>query len=212
MGVIKRGILGGFSGKVANVVGSSWKGIAVIKSLPLSVSNPKTAGQVAQRGKFSQAVALSKQILTEIIKPLWDRFAQGKSGYNAFLQTNIDAFNADGLATPADLVISEGVIESTAIGTGTYDFVSGEVTLPIVGVPGEGNRLATDEAYVVVVDTSTEKAYGFSAVEAMGTGANDIVVTVDTGLAATNLFAYLAFRRADGTQVSNTAVKQLDDL
>jgi len=30
MGTIKRGILGGFSGKVANVVGTSWKGIALL--------------------------------------------------------------------------------------------------------------------------------------------------------------------------------------
>ena len=48
MGILKQGILGGFSGKVANVVGTSWKGIAVIKAMPLSVANPKTAGQVAQ--------------------------------------------------------------------------------------------------------------------------------------------------------------------
>ncbi len=40
MGIIKRGILGGFSNKVANVVGSSWKGINTMRALPLSVANP----------------------------------------------------------------------------------------------------------------------------------------------------------------------------
>jgi len=35
MGTIKKGILGGFSGKVGTVVGSSWKGIVLIyKSKP----------------------------------------------------------------------------------------------------------------------------------------------------------------------------------
>lgn len=38
MGTIKQGILGGFSGKVGNVVGASWKGIDYIRSLPSSVS------------------------------------------------------------------------------------------------------------------------------------------------------------------------------
>jgi len=53
MGTIKQGILGGFSGKVGNVVGASWKGIDYIRSLPSSVSNPRTPGQVTQRTKFS---------------------------------------------------------------------------------------------------------------------------------------------------------------
>ena len=56
MGVIKQGILGGFSGKVANIVGSSWKGIPVIKSLPLSVANPQTAAQTTQRNKLKGVV------------------------------------------------------------------------------------------------------------------------------------------------------------
>jgi hypothetical protein len=93
MGVIKRGILGGFRGKVANVIGSSWKGIAVIKAMPLSVANPKTAGQVAQRTKMTNIVAFAKIILVNIIKPLNDRFASGESGFNLFVKRNILLFD-----------------------------------------------------------------------------------------------------------------------
>ena len=46
MGIIKKGILGGFSGKVGNVVGASWKGIDYIRSLPSTVRNPRTPRQV----------------------------------------------------------------------------------------------------------------------------------------------------------------------
>ena len=92
MAVIKRGILGGFSGSVGNIVGSSWKGIATMKAKPLSVANPQTAGQTAQRTKFAGIVALASQFLVSIVKPLWDRFAQGESGYNAFVKENIDTF------------------------------------------------------------------------------------------------------------------------
>jgi hypothetical protein len=31
MRIIKQGVLGGFSGKVGTVIGSSWKGIAVMR-------------------------------------------------------------------------------------------------------------------------------------------------------------------------------------
>ena len=55
MGTIKKGILGSFSGKVGNIVGASWKGIAYIRSLPASVRNPRTVKQVTQRSKFIQA-------------------------------------------------------------------------------------------------------------------------------------------------------------
>ena len=53
MGKIGRGILGGVSGKVANVVGSRWKGIDYIRAKPLSVANPRTLLQVNQRTKFA---------------------------------------------------------------------------------------------------------------------------------------------------------------
>ena len=96
MGIIRQGILGGFSGKVANVVGSSWKGIAIVKSLPLSVANPRTAAQVGQREKMAACVEALKPILSEVIKPLNDRFAGQMSGYNYSLQESIKAFNAAG--------------------------------------------------------------------------------------------------------------------
>ena len=108
MGKIKRGILGGFSGKVANVIGGSWKGIAYMRSQPLSVANPNTAGQVSQRGAFSQIVIVAKILLSSVLKPLNDRFAQNMSGYNRFVQMSIAAFDVDGLATPSLLKISEG--------------------------------------------------------------------------------------------------------
>ena len=53
MGKIKQGILGGFRGKVGNVIGGNWKGIDYMRVKPASVANPKTVGQVGQRNKFS---------------------------------------------------------------------------------------------------------------------------------------------------------------
>ena len=38
MGTIKKGILGGFSGKVGTVIGAAWKGIDYMRSVSTSVS------------------------------------------------------------------------------------------------------------------------------------------------------------------------------
>jgi len=53
MSKIKHGILGGFSGRVGNVIGSTWKGKSIMKIRPASVSNPNTERQQQQRLKFN---------------------------------------------------------------------------------------------------------------------------------------------------------------
>ena len=204
MGKIKQGILGGFSGKVAGVVGSSWKGIAVMKALPLSVANPRTAGQVAQRNKFSFVVAFAGIILSAIIKPLWDRFASGKSGYNEFISTNIDLFDAELPSPIADLVISKGKMAATPIGT-----LSGAAAQKIVDVPwtddsGAGFKLATDIPFLVYINATTGEIGG---IEYPDDRASEFAaVAFSENLESGDVIhVYLAFRRADGTVVSNTS-------
>ena len=105
MGIIKRGILGGVSGKVANVIGGSWKGIEYLRSMPLSVANPRTTAQVANRDRFKSVTVLGSEMLTTVVKPLWDRFAVAMSGYNDFCRANKDVFSG-GTFQVSSLVIS----------------------------------------------------------------------------------------------------------
>ncbi|MDD4439773.1 MAG: DUF6266 family protein, partial [Tissierellia bacterium] len=106
MATIKQGILGAFSGKVGSVVGSSWKGIPVMKSLPPSVANPKTAKQIEQRSRMKACTAFSQATLADVIKPLNDRFASRMSGFNAFTSRNIACFEGGELSNPEELTIS----------------------------------------------------------------------------------------------------------
>jgi len=53
MGRIKKGILGGFSGKVATVVGASWLGIDYMRGLPNISGAPASEEQLAQRNKMA---------------------------------------------------------------------------------------------------------------------------------------------------------------
>lgn len=108
MAVIKQGVLGGFSGKIGGVVGSSWKGIAVIKALPLSVAQPQTTKKVNAWSRFSNVVSFSKPILTDVLKPLLDRIAVKQSGYNLFAQMNKANFTQAGLVDASTLKISKG--------------------------------------------------------------------------------------------------------
>jgi len=56
MGHIRKGILGGFSGKVGTVVGASWKTTSYMRSLPKKGNNPRTLAQRRQRSKFALVI------------------------------------------------------------------------------------------------------------------------------------------------------------
>lgn len=96
MGIIKKGVLGGFSGKVGNVVGASWKGIDYIRTKPDHVFNPNTPKQQAQRSKFKGVQEFAQLLKRPIVTPIWNPVAVKMSGFNLFVKKNIFAFNSSG--------------------------------------------------------------------------------------------------------------------
>lgn len=202
MGVIKRGLLGGFSGRVGNIVGSSWKGIAVMKSLPLSVANPRTAGQVGQRTAFSACVVVAGILLAEIIKPFWDRFAQKMSGYNDFMSKNVTNFSSSGVLDYPNFVISVGALLGLPDLVVTADNSDNEITIAFSDNSGTGNALATDEVSIVVYNSTQDYWDQYPAEFSRDNGNAGIAESVMT--TGDVLKVYVAVRRADGTLVSGT--------
>ena len=205
MGVIKRGILGGFSGKIGNIVGSSWKGIAVIKSLPLSVANPRTAAQVAQRSDFKTVAIFASTVLATIVKPLWDRFASQMSGYNNFIKTNIVNLSAVENEMYKDFKMSVGKMASTPIVGSSCTNVANNMNVSWADDSGEGLKLSTDKPFVVVIFGDGEGIYSMA-----GSGdRSDEILNLplpETFASGTVITAFLSFLRADGTVVSTSSV------
>ncbi|MEA4918552.1 DUF6266 family protein [Proteiniphilum sp.] len=90
MGTIKKGILGGFSGKVGNVVGASWKSIAYIRSLPSSVRNPRTRKQMSQRNRFALIGKFMKTIIPVVQVGFKNSAGAGNSAFGAAVSYNIN--------------------------------------------------------------------------------------------------------------------------
>lgn len=202
MGVIGRGILGGFSGKVANVVGGSWKGVAYMRSLPLSVANPKTAGQVAQRNNMTAIVAWSKLMLTTIVKPLNDRFAQKQSGYNLFVSRNIGKVDLQGVPNMPSIVLSEGSLEGAENLTQSYVPSTNLLTLGWDDNSGTGSALGTDKVYAVSYNNNTGELQ-ISSAQAVRS-ATELDIQFDNLTAADLLQSLVSFLRADGSIVSTS--------
>ena len=200
--VIKRGILGGFSGSVGSVVGSSWKGLAVMKAKPLSVANPNTAAQQAQRTKFSSIVEVAKQLLVEMVKPLWDRFAQGMSGYNMFVSVNVDAFTSSGVFIPSAFVLGQGKLTGTVNLTAAADASTNTVDFGWSNNSGTGTALASDVSFLAYYNST--KDY-WMQLETVFTRADLAASLIDNVMAINDeLEIYQCFRSADGTRVSNS--------
>lgn len=71
MGTIKKGILGGFSGKEGTVIGANWCEIDVMRSLPKKSKNLPTASQLEQRLRFGLAMSFLSPI--KAIKAIIDK-------------------------------------------------------------------------------------------------------------------------------------------
>ena len=88
MGIIKQGVIGGFSGMVGNVIGASWKGIAYMRIRPVSVANPKTDAQLDQRMRFTVTLRFL-QPLTQFLKIGFKNYAVKMSPFNNAMSYNI---------------------------------------------------------------------------------------------------------------------------
>ena len=75
MGRIKKGILGGFSGKVGSVVGASWRGIDYIRSLPKISTKPPTPAQQGQRWKLSLFRGFLL-VIPELVEKLYQNYSE----------------------------------------------------------------------------------------------------------------------------------------
>lgn len=204
MGVIKRGILGGFSGKVANVVGGTWKGIDYIRSLPLSVANPNTAAQQAQRTKFSGVVDFASETLTSIVKPLWDRFAVKMSGYNHFIQSNIDNWATIFPDVAADFVMSRGSLTGVDNLDGEDGAAANLALITWDDNSGTGTATATDEVYIIVMNEN-QGNFGVLSGTAVRSDTSAIVTTPTDAVNGDILNVYVAFRTANGFSVSDSS-------
>ena len=204
MAKIKQGILGGFSGKVANVVGTSWKGRAVMKSQPLSVANPRTEAQQEQRGKFSKIAELASTILTQFVQPVENPISGNISGYNLFCKDNKSAFSALGALVAANFFVGGGKIASSSPSIDATDPENDSIDLTWVNAEDVSAIRLTDKAYAVAVSEDGSQVF----VSSGSATRQDEIATLgrvkgDTALASSQKYVIaLAFVSADGRDVS----------
>lgn len=153
MAIIKKGILGGFSNKIGNVVGSTWKGIDVMRALPQNVANPNTEKQQRQRSKFKDASHLASGVLHTIVKPFWDRKAVRMSGYNLLVKTQLEKVKDKDMIEPEDIIFTEGCTYDARMSIPAQD--ESEFDIVLWSETECSTSGVADKVYIVLVDLPT---------------------------------------------------------
>lgn len=99
------------TGKIGNTVVRVRKGVRVEAAYQPNVKNPRSNGQVVQRGKFSDAVGFYKRAMANFFKMAFEDKKTNETDFNAFMRHNI----------------SRGYVYSKQMVTG------GEGSLPYIG-------------------------------------------------------------------------------
>lgn len=205
MSKISAGILGGFSGKVGNVVGAKWKGIDTMKIKPSTVTNPKTIGQLDQRTRFSTILGFLKP-MTEFVRVGFRAYAKRMSQFNAAMSYNL--LNAISGTYPnysvnfAAALVSRGPLEGVSNGAVTST-TAGSVVVTWSDNSGVGSALSSDKAMIVLYHPLNQVA--LTVIDGPDRSVETATVAVPLAYSGDTLQAYLAFKTADGGKVSNSS-------
>lgn len=156
MGILINGVNGAFSGKVGNMVGSSWLGKSYVKSMPKKSKKPQSEKQLAQQAKFALATRLLqpvKDMLFTFRKP-----KMAASGYNMamryVLQHAITGNYPDFEIDHSQMIYSQGSLGSAQ----GLDVLADGGTLMVGWWPDRNrfNAFDDDEVQILIYDPEAE--------------------------------------------------------
>jgi hypothetical protein len=203
MGTIKKGILGGFSGKVGTVVGGSWKGIAYMRSLPQKVKNPRTDGQMSQRTKFALALGILKP-MTAFLRTGWKLYAHKQTPMNAAMSYTLA--NAISGAYPdyeidaSKVLVSRGSLATAANASAAA--AGGSIEFSWDDNSGVGSAKQTDKALIAIVNSAKGEAVTDTAGAERTAGTQTVALPADWF--GDTVEVYLGFISEDGKEIANS--------
>lgn len=201
MGIISKGILGPFSGTVGTVVGSSWKGIDYMRSLPRKSNRPPSQQQDEQRLKFALIGGFLRS-MTPLLQMSYKSEGKNMSGFNSALSYNLK--NAVTGAYPDfdiryDMaLVSRGALPNAAAPQAVVAGNSIEWTW--TDNTGAGKAAATDKAILVAYCHELKQTiFEFGAERSTGEA-----TLAATAFAGREVETWIGFISADGKSVATS--------
>ncbi len=203
MGKINQGILGGFSGKVGTVVGSSWKGIAYMRARTSNRKQVRTAKQLAQQKKFSAIVGFLRP-MKAYIQVGYKNYTQGQTAYNAatsYISKNaFSGEHPDVALNYAAVLVSRGSLQPVADAVASA--VKGKVKFTWTDNSGFSEASATDLAMPLIYNA--ERGEAVFDLTAASRAEEEVSISIPSAWTNYTLHLYLGFMSAESASVANS--------
>ena len=205
MGTIKQGILGGFSGKVGTVIGSSWKGISYMRGQAQHVKNPRTAGRVNQRLKFNLALNFLQPNVPYIrigYKSLAAKQTEFNAAMSFIVKKAITGASPNYALDYTKVMVSQGGLTQVTDAAVNWTAAQTKLTFSWTDNSGVGNALATDKAMPFIYNKDKNETIYNTAGATRTTHTMD--VTVPNNWEGDKVEVYLGMVSEDGSLVADS--------
>ena len=204
MGIIKQGILGAVSGKVGTVIGAVWKGIATLRGLATSHTDPQTPAQLAHRHKFA-AVMSFIQPLSGFLQFGFKHYAIGMTGINAATSYNyanaLTGTDPDFVIDYPNALVSRGNLPA-ALNQVAASTVAATILFTWDDNSGELGASALDKTLIVICNPVKHQAVTVNQLAERADGTQTI--TVPDSFSGDLVQCYLGFVANEGGAIANS--------
>jgi len=200
MGTIKKGILGGFSGKVGQVVGANWRGMDIMRSLPKKFGGEPTATQLEQRQRFGLVMSFLSP-LKGILEKTYGRSSGSKSKINLAVSYHIrEAIT--GIVPNLEIDFSKVVISrGELLGPKAAEIsVDNDAEIKFNWEANSGTALSNDDDKpILVVYNPSKKLYVIEESNANRT-ALEVILQLPAVFSGDLVHCWMGFVSADGRE------------
>ncbi|HEY1062182.1 MAG TPA: DUF6266 family protein [Daejeonella sp.] len=204
MGTIRKGALGGFSGKAGSIIGSSWRDINYIKGLPKLSNKPKSTKQLEQQAKFATAIRFLLPVKS-LMNLTYGQVKTGRAtGFNMALKQVLDEA-ITGTYPDYEIDFPKAMLAKGQLGTATdVALLVEDLNLTVSWSPrfDKLNRFITDEMTVLVFDP-VSRDFVIGPEEVLRT-AGTTVVEIPPEWAGSTVHVYMFYIGLNGKDVSNS--------
>lgn len=205
MAVIKKGILGGFSGTVGTVIGGTWKGITYMRSKATSTTNPRTEAQQVQRAKFALAVRFLRPC-TDFIRTGYKNYAVKKTSSNAalsyILANAVTGSYPHFTIDPSRVLVSRGSLTTPVNVSVQANGPGSDVKISWDDNSAEGSARQTNRALALIINSDKGEVAYKTAGALRNAGEESLYIPVNW--ASDTVDVYLGFISENGMDVSNS--------
>lgn len=208
MGKIKKGVLGGFRGKVGTVVGSFWKGRAYMRALPEVTAGVPSEKQLQVRRRFSTLAEMTASLHEAIYKGFEQRAEQRAiTQGDVFISDNWEtvSVSAGGLVTIdySTMAVADGNLKNVT--PGTVDWGDEEHLTVSVTFTSDitETALADDEVYAVLYSPDLKEGI-LSMASTRSTGTVSIICPASWNGLTCHLWMFVSGFREGGNRQSHS--------